>query len=345
VEKNLENLKIRQKIEEQEYKVLSNEMACFARNTRGRAVTEEESPVRTCFQRDRDRIIHSLSFRRLKDKTQVFIFSDFSHPRTRLTHTLEVAQIARTISRALDLNEDLTEAIALGHDLGHTPFGHLGERVIDSHVSFKFHHSLNSLRIVDILEKNGRGLNLTVEVRDGIVKHSKSIKGIEDLVFGQQPLTNEAKVVRISDSIAYLNHDIDDSLNMGIINIEEFPQQSINIIGKRHAERINTMVESVIRYGILNKDIGMEEEILRESNILRGFMFENIYTKADETEGSRRAFTMLEYIWELYEKNKKRFFSDFNIKKEYDEYERMLADNISFLTDNEVIRLYERLKI
>ncbi|MCK9225669.1 MAG: deoxyguanosinetriphosphate triphosphohydrolase [Candidatus Muirbacterium halophilum] len=341
----MEDLKIRQKIEAQEYKVLSSELACFAKNTKGRVISEDESPVRTCFQRDRDRIIHSSSFRRLKDKTQVFILSDFSHPRTRLTHTLEVAQIARTISRALDLNEDLTEAIALGHDLGHTPFGHLGERIIDSHVSFKFHHSLNSLRIVDYLEKEGKGLNLTFEVRDGIVKHSKSIKGIEDLVFGKQPFTSEAKVVRISDSIAYLNHDIDDSINKGIINIEELPEESLNIIGKRHGQRINTMVESVIRFGIENKKIGMEDNILKQSNILRNFMFENVYIKADETEASIKAVEMLEYIWKFYEYNKKIFFLDFNIKKEYADYERMLADNISFLTDNEVIVLYKRLKI
>jgi len=340
----VEDLRIRQKTENKEHKFLSPYMACFSDMSQGRKHPEEESPVRTCFQRDRDRIIHSLSFRRLKDKTQVFIFSDFSHPRTRLTHTLEVSQIARTISRALELNEDLTEAIALGHDLGHAPFGHLGERVIDSHVSFPFHHSMNSLRIVDKMEKNRKGLNLTFEVRDGILKHSKSVKGIMEPVFGKEPRTEEAKVVRISDSIAYLNHDIDDALNMGMINIEEFPSESMKILGKRHAQRINTMVESVIRYGLANRTIGMEDEILENCNILRSFMFENVYIKADKTEGSMRAIEMLEYIWELYEKDFKLFMKDFNIGKEYDDFERMLADQISFLTDKEVILLYERFR-
>lgn len=337
------DLKIREIIEEREYSFLNSDMACFARESTGRLVKEEESSVRTCFQKDRDRIIHSESFRRLKDKTQVFIFGGFTHPRTRLTHTLEVSQIARTIARATSLNEDLVEAISLGHDLGHAPFGHLGERVINSRTSFRFHHSLQSLRIVDTLEKNGKGLNLTNEVRDGIIKHSKSSGSIESSVFGKDPQTSEAYVVRIADSIAYLNHDIDDSLKMGIINIEEFPGKSLEVLGKRHAERISTMVNSVINYCIENKKVGMHEEILQQTNILRDFMFKNIYLKADLSEGSKKAVEMLEYIWDFYKERPSQFKADFTIRKEYDSLERMMADNISSLTDNEVGHIYERI--
>ncbi|PLX15371.1 MAG: deoxyguanosinetriphosphate triphosphohydrolase [Candidatus Muiribacterium halophilum] len=334
---------IRKRIEEFELEHLNQELAFFAIKSKGRRNPEEESEIRTCFQRDRDRIIHSNSFRKLKDKTQVFILGGETNPRTRLTHTLEVAQIARTIARALRLNEDLTEAIALGHDLGHAPFGHLGEKVINSVVPFKFHHSLNSLRIVDKLEKDGRGLNLTFEVRDGILKHSKTYKGIDHPLQGD-PQTLEADVVRFSDSIAYLNHDIYDAINMGIVKEKDFPQDSINMLGDRHASRIDTMVKSVIEYSFDNKVIGMSEDILHHTNNLREFMFENVYGPADKTGGSLEAKRMLEFIIDYYLVEKKRFLKDFNIDTEYDNFHQMLADKISSLTDKQAILLYGTIK-
>jgi len=334
---------IRKRIEEFELDHLNPELAFFSVKTRGRRTPEEESEIRTCFQRDRDRIIHSDSFRKLKDKTQVFIHGENTHPRTRLTHTLEVAQIARTVARALRLNEDLTEAIALGHDLGHAPFGHLGEKVINNVVPFKFHHSLNSLRIVDKLEKNGNGLNLTYEVRDGILKHSKTYEGIDHPLQGE-PVTLEANIVRFSDSIAYLNHDIYDALKMGIVNKKDFPQDSMTLLGDRHASRIDTMVKAMIEYSFEKKTIGMSKEILEHTNRLREFMFERVYGPADKTAGSLEARRMLEFIVEFYLIEKKKFLDDFNIKREYDDFHQMLADKLSSLTDKEAVLLYGKLK-
>ncbi len=336
------NLVLREKVEKREIELLDPELASFAVNTQGRVKSEEKCPVRTCFMRDRDRIIHSGSFRRLKDKTQVFTFSSFSHPRTRLTHTFEVAQIARTIARVLRLNEDLVEAIALGHDLGHAPFGHLGEKVIDSRTSFPFHHSHNSLRIVETLEKEGRGLNLTIEVRDGILKHSKSYVGMDNLLSKTPPMTNEAVVVSLSDSIAYLNHDIEDSLNMNIIGLSDFPQKPLETLGLRHAQRIHTMVKGLVEYSSNTGKISMPPDILKAANELRKFMFDNIYRDADQTQGSIEAVNMLNRIWDYYEKNTDDFYKEFNIE-EYDDYERMMTDRISALTDNDVRTIYSRL--
>ena len=227
---------IRQEIEKLEEKILSPYAALSAK-TKGRQNPEEKCSIRTEFQRDRDRILHCKSFRRLKHKTQVFIAPEGDHYRTRLTHTLEVSQISRTIARALRLNEDLTEAIALGHDLGHTPFGHIGERVLDSISKNGFKHNLQSLRIVEVLE-GGTGLNLTWEVRDGIRNHTGP----------QLPATLEGQIVRISDRIAYINHDIDDAIRANIISIDNLPKECIEVLGKTHRERINTMVEDVILY-------------------------------------------------------------------------------------------------
>lgn len=258
---------------------LDRRAACSSLS-KGRIRAEEPCPIRTDFQRDRDRIIHSKSFRRLMHKTQVFI-TPGDHYRTRLTHTLEVAQIARTIARSLRLNEDLTEAIALGHDLGHTPFGHSGEKVIDSILSTygkRFRHNEQSLRVVDLLEHEGQGLNLTHEVRDGILGHSGSAK---------KPSTLEGQIVRISDRIAYLNHDIDDALRGGILTIEDLPVECLEVLGTSHSTRINTMVASVIDNSRDQDLIKMDPLVWAAMDRLRDYMFQHVYieSKAKIEEG------------------------------------------------------------
>ncbi|MBW1644950.1 MAG: deoxyguanosinetriphosphate triphosphohydrolase, partial [Deltaproteobacteria bacterium] len=236
---------IREQLEEREKRYLSPH-AAFSSRSRGRQLPEAECPYRMAFQHDRDRIIHSKSFRRLKHKTQVFLSPSGDHYRTRLTHTLEVAQIARTIAKALQLNEDLTEAIALGHDLGHTPFGHAGEAVLNQLHPGGFRHFFQSLRVVERLEKDGRGLNLTVEVRDGIVKHSKGKGDILSADPNCCALTLEGRIVRLADIIAYVNHDIDDAIRARVITREEIPPVCRRVLGNSHSTRINTMVTDII---------------------------------------------------------------------------------------------------
>ncbi len=240
--------------------------ATHAANSRGRRQPETESPVRTCFQRDRDRIIHCKSFRRLKMKTQVFIAPDGDHYRTRLTHTLEVMQIARTIARALCLNEDLTEAIALGHDLGHTPFGHAGERALNE-IYGSFRHNEQSLRVVDVLEKDGQGLNLTFEVRDGILNHSGGLKN----------LTPEGELVQLADRMAYVNHDTDDAMRAGLIRAGELPQSAVAVLGGTNSKRINAMVLSVIEASQDLRGIRMNQREAQAMDELRNFLFERVY--------------------------------------------------------------------
>ena len=240
--------------------------ATHAANSRGRRQQETESPVRTCFQRDRDRIIHCKSFRRLKMKTQVFIAPDGDHYRTRLTHTLEVMQIARTIARALCLNEDLTEAIALGHDLGHTHFGHAGERALNE-IYGSFRHNEQSLRVVDVLEKEGQGLNLTFEVRDGILHHSGGLKN----------LTLEGELVQLADRMAYVNHDTDDAMRAGLIRAGELPQNAVAVLGATNSKRINAMVLSVIEASQDLCGIRMNQREAQAMDELRNFLFERVY--------------------------------------------------------------------
>lgn len=275
-------MSIRERWEERELSWLAP-WACASRNSRGREREETPCPIRTAFQRDRDRVIHSKSFRRLKHKTQVLLLPESDHPRTRLTHTLEVAQIARTISRALCLNEDLTEAIALAHDLGHTPFGHMGERTLAELAKSVglpgFHHAQQSLRVVDLLERNGVGLNLTWEVRQGIVQHSKGQVDVRhgfDLV---NPSTVEAWVVRVSDSIAYLNHDLDDALGAGIVKREDVPERMFETLGRSHGQRIDALVRDVIAQ---SKDgrIEFSEKYLAQIEALRKFLFDAVYSSA-----------------------------------------------------------------
>ena len=254
--------------EKREYELLS-EYACKSAETKGRAVYEEPCELRTEFQRDRDRIIHSKSLRRLMHKTQVFLSPEGDHFRTRLTHTMEVAQIARTISRALGLNEDLTEAIALGHDLGHTPFGHNGEEYLNEIHPGGFAHNVQSLRVVDVLERNasGRPMNLTAEVRDGIVNHTGPA----------WPFTLEGQVVRHSDRIAYINHDIDDAVRGGIIQNGDIPAECSVFLGSDHRSRINTLVTDVVRSSEGQSRVVMSEQAAFYVNLLRDFMFENVY--------------------------------------------------------------------
>ena len=255
----------RERQEEREEAVLAP-WAAKSRQSRGRLRTEEPDAVRTAFQRDRDRIIHAKAFRRLKDKTQVFIAAEGDHYRTRLTHTLEVAQIARTLARALELNEDLTEAIALAHDIGHTPFGHAGERVLDELVPGGFRHYEQSLRVVDVLERPG-GLNLTQEVRDGIAEHTAA----------GSPATLEARLVHLADRIAYVNHDIDDAIRAQILGPDDLPDGPIEILGRRHSERIGRLVEAVLAQSQDRPEVAMRQREAEALEELRQFLFRRVY--------------------------------------------------------------------
>ncbi len=308
-------------------------------STRGRLREEDPCPIRTEFQRDRDRIIHSKSFRRLKHKTQVFIAPGGDHYRTRLTHTLEVAQIARTIARALRLNEDLVEAISLGHDLGHTPFGHAGEKVLNELLRDGFHHARQSLRVVDYLERDGMGLNLTTEVRDGILNHSKGFGPILPDP-NNRPLTLEAEVVRISDVIAYVNHDLDDALRAGLISESEIPPIVFRVLGKTHSERINTLVTSVIKRTIeIDYDhIAIDEDILNALEELRRFLALRVYNHpfvVREVEKSEKIIRDLFYLFlENEELIKTKWFNS------NDPPEIRVADYISGMTDRYALKLY-----
>ncbi len=291
--------------EERERQSLSL-FAMLSSNSRGRVRPENPDPIRTAFQRDRDRILHSKAFRRLKHKTQVFIDPGTDHYRTRLTHTLEVAQIARTIARALRLNEDLTEAITLAHDLGHTPFGHGGETALDEVLSeyvpgATFRHYEQSLRIVDILEKDGKGLNLTWEVRDGILGHSKGSKDLGIVSGEQMPDTLEGMVVRISDRIAYINHDIDDAFRAGVIGPADLPKDAIDILGVTHSKRISTMVTNVLLSSESRDFVAMTGEVLKATNQLKDFMFERVYTidRRGNVEMSKAKFMLIQ-LFKLY---------------------------------------------
>ena len=280
--------------------------ACQSISTRGRAKPEAPDPVRTDFQRDRDRILHSKAFRRLKHKTQVFIDPEEDHYRTRLTHTLEVAQIARTLARALRLNEDLTEAITLAHDLGHTPFGHGGEEALDEVLreyvpDGQFRHYDQSLRIVDVLEKHGQGLNLTWEVRDGILGHSKGSKDLGIVEGTNLPTSLEGMCVRIADRIAYINHDIDDSVRAGVLTLDELPQDTLDVLGRSHSRRIGTMVMNVLESSVGQPEVRMTGEVLAATNKLKDYMYANVYTI--DTRGNvemHKAQFMLKELFRLY---------------------------------------------
>lgn len=324
-------MKIREEYELLEEKYLSS-MATLSKNSTGRLRYEEKCDIRTDFQRDRDRIIHSKSFRRLKHKTQVFISPEGDHYRTRLTHTLEVSQIARTISKAIGLNDELTEAIALGHDLGHTPFGHSGEKLLNEITSTGFKHNEQSLRVVDLLEK-GTGLNLTNEVRNGILCHSG------DLVAE----TNEGRVVKLADKIAYINHDIDDSIRAGIISNENLPSTCTNVLGTAHSERINTMITSVIYNAIECGEIGLKEEVGEATWELRRFMFSNVYIGSDAKKEEEKAIGCLRQLFYYFIENPKGMPDEYVNRINVMGLERVVCDYIAGMTDTYAMSEYIKL--
>ena len=301
----------------------------------GRPTPEPPCEMRTCFQRDVDRITHSKSFRRLKHKTQVFLRPEGDHYRTRLTHTLEVTRLARTVGRALRLNEDLCEAIALGHDLGHTPFGHAGEKALSSMLDKPFRHNEQSLRVVDKLERDGAGLNLTYEVRMGILGHTG------DFI----PETLEGQIVRTSDRIAYINHDIDDAMRAGILTEADIPAQIAEILGHSHSQRINTLVENMIENTLLTGTLGMQPDVAQAMDRLRTFMFARVYTNPVAKGEESKAKDMLCRLFEYYMKNPERLPPDFLPQLDFDGMERIVCDYIAGMTDRYAVYKYSELFI
>lgn len=334
---------IREELEEQEKKIFSP-FATLSSKTRGRQVYEEECPLRPAFQHDRDRIIHSKSFRRLKHKTQVFLIPMGDHYRTRLTHALEVSQIARTISKALHLNEDLTEAISLGHDLGHTPFGHAGEDTLDQIVPGGFNHAEQSLRVVDLLEKDGKGLNLTFEVRDGILKHTKG-KG-EILCEDPEAMasTIEGQVVRIADIIAYINHDIDDAIRGGVISPNDLPRDCLGCLGDSHSKRINTMVNDIIQETLRSGEgrLSVSKEVLSAMWDLREFLWERVYENETVHADFHKATKILRELYHYLIGHPDDFLVLTKMES-YDTLERCACDFLAGMTDRYAFNLYEKL--
>ena len=310
--------------------------ATQSRSSKGRERSEAPCPIRTCFQRDRDRIIHSKAFRRLKHKTQVFIAPQGDHYVTRLTHTLEVSQIARTIARALDLNEDLTEAIALGHDLGHTPFGHIGEEVLNEIAPGGFRHSEQSLRVVDLLENDGEGLNLTWEVRDGILNHSKSTAGV--LQDWRKVGTIEGEVVRISDIVAYVNRDIDDAIRAGMITERDLPEAATSLLGTSRSARINSLVGDIIESSwAVHEGTQAEPSVMMSANImgatetLRQFLFRQVYNVQSVRKEAVRARQLLEKSYSYFKQHPEALPEELKIDR--DGEDRRVLDYIAGMTD------------
>ena len=326
---------IREKMEAREHDIFSS-FASFSDSSRGRDKAEPECDVRPCYQRDRDRILHCKSFRRLKHKTQVFLAPEGDHYRTRLTHTLEVAQIARTISKALRLNEELSEAIALGHDLGHTPFGHAGERALDEVCSEGFSHHMQSIRVVELLEKDGEGMNLTWEVRDGIRNHQTA----------GMPSTLEGKIVRLSDKIAYINHDIDDAIRGHIIKEEDIPETYRRVLGHSCRERLNTLIHDIIKNSEGKNEVLMSEEVHKAMFDLRKYMFSHVYTNPIAKGQEHKAENMLKELFEYYMKHTELLPEEYTHMRERGESdERVVCDYIAGMTDRYAISKFKELKI
>lgn len=322
---------IREKFEKEEHERLSP-YASFSDCSRGRDVPEEESDIRTIYQRDRDRIIHSKSFRRLKHKTQVFLSPYGDHYRTRLTHTLEVAQIARTIAKAVRANEELTEAIALGHDLGHTPFGHAGERALSEVSGRPFRHSEQSVRVVERLEKNGRGLNLSWEVRDGFRNHGTSSK----------PSTLEGDIVRYSDKIAYVNHDIDDGIRAGILTEDMLPKECIRILGNKTSNRINTMILDIVEHSGNTPRIVMSGEVETAFFDLRRFMFEELYRNPAAKGEERKAEEIISMLYVYYLEHPGEMTGEYvDMLEAGEDPEVVTCDYIAGMTDNYAVQKFQ----
>lgn len=342
-------MNVRERIEQRERAWLVPAAARASDATR--PCPEEESDLRTAFQRDRDRILHSKAFRRLKHKTQVFLSPSGDHVRTRLTHTLEVTQIARTIARALDLNEDLTEAIGLGHDLGHTPFGHAGERAL-ARMFPGFRHNEQSLRVVDQLEKDGEGLNLTDETRDGILRHSKPEEGITGEMAGT-PATAEAQAVKIADGIAYINHDFDDALRAGLVRDDEMPESVVRTLGASHSQRIDTLVHDVVACSRLylgapvdgRQVIQMSDSVLAAADAMRGFLFERVYHPVNQQPTTRHAERVVEELFAYYVANELAMPEAVASSLRGEAIDRRVADVISGMTDRYALGAYATLSL
>lgn len=327
---------VREELERQEHRVL-NPLAAFSDQSRGRPILEapKEQDVRTCYQRDTDRIVHSKAFRRLMHKTQVFLRPEGDHYRTRMTHTLEVARIARTITRALGLNEDLSEAIAMGHDLGHTPFGHAGEAALSDLLGKPFRHNEQSLRVVDLLENDGAGLNLTHEVRLGILGHTG------DYI----PETLEGQVVRRSDQIAYVNHDIDDAIRAGILSDADIPDSISDILGSSHRERINTLVCDAIMTSREAGRIALSPQVDGALRDLRAFMFDRVYRNPVAKGEESKAKDMLKRLYEYYYNHPEALPEDFQPQMSFEGLERTVCDYIAGMTDKYAVDKYTEIFI
>jgi dGTPase len=327
---------IREKTEELELQVFSP-YAAYSRNSRGRDVEEPQCDIRTVYQRDRDRILHSKSFRRLKQKTQVFLIPEGDHYRTRMTHTLEVAQLSRTIAKALRLNEDLVDAIALGHDLGHTPFGHAGERALNDVCPYGFAHYEQSVRVVELLEKKGHGLNLTWEVRDGILNHRTS----------GTPHTLEGQIVRYCDKIAYINHDIDDAERAGILKEDDIPEESRRIMGDSTRTRLNTLIHDVVNNSEGQSKIMMSDRMESAMKYLRAFMFQHVYRNSIAKREEDKAVRMIQELYRYYNERPQLMPDEYQylMQERQQPQEKVVCDYIAGMTDSYSIQKYKELFI
>jgi len=342
---------IRENFERRE-KLFMSPYGCHSAHSKGRDIPEAPRPIRTAFQVDRDRIVYSNAFRRLKHKTQVFLRPMGDDYRTRLTHTLEVAQIARTIARAMSLNEDLAEAIALGHDLGHTPFGHSGEAVLQEIFSKGFSHHAQSLRVVEVLENNGRGLNLTVEVRDGMKKHSKGGGKIIPDNPSEMASTLEGRIVRIADIMAYLNHDLDDAVRSGVVTTHQIPSVCIDILGQTHWERATNMITDLIFSSSLENEepfLSMSDRVFKAMDLLRTFLYQNVYRSSKVHGEFIKAKKILTELYAYFLENERMLEEEIakmemsGIYENGDSKERRVCDLIASMTDRYAMNLYEKI--
>ena len=326
---------IRERIEKEEKEILSP-YACLSMKSKGREREEEQCDIRPVFQRDRDRILHSKSFRRLKDKTQVFLLPEGDHYRTRLTHTLEVSQNARTIAKALRMNEDLVEAIALGHDLGHTPFGHSGERILNEICPFGFKHNEQSLRTVEVLEKDGQGLNLTFEVRDGILNHQTSC----------MPSTLEGKIVRLSDKIAYFHHDMDDAIRAGILTENDVPSDIRSVLGQTTGERLDKFIHDIVTNSLGKSDIIMSPPVAKAMVDLKAFMYDSVYKNPVAKKEEGRAKLLISELYDYYLVHTDALPKELlKLVENGESEERVVCDHIAAMTDRFAIAKFEEIYI
>ena len=344
-------MSIREDFESRERTFISS-FGCLSSEVKGRVREEAPCPIRTAFQRDRDRIVYSNAFRRLKHKTQVFLSPLGDHYRTRLTHTLEVSETARTIARAMRLNEDLVEAIALGHDLGHTPFGHGGETALKEIYSESFSHNEQSLRVVDILSNNGKGLNLTYEVRDGILKHSKGYGNIMPSDTSEQAYTIEGRILRVADIIAYLNHDLDDAIRSGVISSDQVPESCLKIIGRSHSERARTMIADVILSSEVIDDelcLRISDKVYSAMKTLREFLYENVYRSPQVHNEFVKAKKILSDLYSFFLNNEddlQRELENMEMAacmNSSQSRERVVCDLIASITDRYALELYAKI--